>query len=98
MANALRDLSRYNTNCSEAHIEAMHRAMRYATATPNRGLLLAPSGMWDGDPTYAFNLCGYADASYRPYQDTSMSADTPYFFKMLLSAKSQRSNSQPHCL
>jgi hypothetical protein len=28
MANALRDLTRYNATCSEIHIEAMHRAMR----------------------------------------------------------------------
>jgi glycerophosphoryl diester phosphodiesterase len=66
MANALRDLTRYNKNCSEAHIEAMHRAMRYATATPNRGLLLAPSGMWDGNPTL-----------HLTYVDTRMRATDP---------------------
>jgi hypothetical protein len=73
MANAMRDLSRYNTNCSEEHIQAMHRVMRYATATPNRGLKLAPEGNWNGSPEYQFEIIGYADASYRPYHDTTMS-------------------------
>jgi hypothetical protein len=73
MANVVRDLTRYNTNSSEKHMEAMHRAMRYATATPNRGLLLAPSGSWNGNPQYAFQQCGCADASYKPYHHASLS-------------------------
>jgi hypothetical protein len=73
MANAIRDLSRYNTNGSEEHIEAMHRAMRYATSTPNRGLTLSPTGEWDGNPEYLFEIKGYADASYKPYHDTAAS-------------------------
>jgi hypothetical protein len=73
MANALRDLSRYNTNGSEEHINAMHRAMRYAINTPQRGLTLAPTGNWDGDPTYQFTITGTADASYKPYHDTATS-------------------------
>jgi hypothetical protein len=35
MANALRDLTRYKTNTSEMRIEVVHRAVRYATATPS---------------------------------------------------------------
>jgi hypothetical protein len=50
MANAVRDLSRYNTNGSEEHIDAMHRAMRYAVSTPIRRLKLSPVGEWDGNP------------------------------------------------
>jgi hypothetical protein len=50
MANALRDLSRYNTNGSEEHLNAMHRAMKYAIAKPNRGLTLAPDGIWNENP------------------------------------------------
>jgi hypothetical protein len=73
MANALRDLSRYNTNCSEDHIDAMHRAMRYAYTTPHRGLQLTPVGHWDGDPSYEFEIEGYADASYKPYHDIALS-------------------------
>jgi hypothetical protein len=73
MANALRDLSRYNTNSSEEHGEAMHRAMRYAVTTPERGVQLAPKGKWDGKPSYKFIVKGFADASYKPYHDTALS-------------------------
>jgi hypothetical protein len=73
MANTLRDLSRYNTNCTDDHIDAMHRAMRYATTTPKRGLKLAPGGDWDGSPSYEFVIEGYTDASYKPYHDTGLS-------------------------
>ena len=73
MANAVRDLSRYNTNGSEYHINAKHRAMRYAMSTPNRGLTLAPSAVWNGDPAYEFKIHGAADASYKPYEDAGPS-------------------------
>jgi hypothetical protein len=69
MTNAIRDLSRYNANGSEQHIQAMHRAMRYALSTPKRGLTLSPSGTWNGDPAYKFKIRGAADASYKPYED-----------------------------
>jgi hypothetical protein len=72
-ANALRDLSRYNTNGSEEHITAMHRAMNYVVSTPNRGLLLAPTTTWDGNPEFEFEISGVADASYKPYLDTALS-------------------------
>jgi hypothetical protein len=73
MTNALRDLSRYNSSCTEEHIEAMHRVMRYATTTPSRGLQLAPKGNWDGNPEFEFSVTGYADASFKPYLDTAAS-------------------------
>jgi hypothetical protein len=47
MTNAMRDLSPYNSNCTQQYIDAMHRTMRYAITTPNRGLKLASSGVWD---------------------------------------------------
>ena len=73
MANAVRDLSRYNSNAAENHISAMHRAMRYAMSTPNRGLTLAPTGTWDGNPEFEFTITGFGDASYKPYLDTDKS-------------------------
>ena len=73
MINAVRDLSRYNSNGSEEHITAMHRAMRYALATPERGLTLAPTSAWNGNPDHEFTIWGAADASYHPYNDTASS-------------------------
>jgi hypothetical protein len=66
-------LFRYNTNGSEDHINAMHRAMRYAMSKPNRGLTLSPSSTWDGNPSYKFKIRGAADASYKPYEDSGPS-------------------------
>jgi hypothetical protein len=73
LTNALRDLSRYNTNTTIAHIDAMYRTMRYAMNTPCRGLTLAPKDVWDGNPELTFRINGYADASYKPYQDATTS-------------------------
>jgi hypothetical protein len=73
MANAVRDLSRYNGDGSEEHIYAMHRAMRYALGTPKRGLTLAPTAVWDGNPDFEFIIHGTADASYKPYNDSGAS-------------------------
>jgi hypothetical protein len=73
MANAVRDLSRFNTNSSEEHMTAMHRAMCYAIATPERGLTLTPEGCWDGNPSFEFTITGMADASYKPSHDTAQS-------------------------
>jgi len=73
MNNAVRDLSRYNSNGSEEHIQAIHRAMCYALSTPERGLTLAPTAEWNGSPEFEFTIWGAADASYRPYNDTDRS-------------------------
>jgi hypothetical protein len=51
----------------------MYRAMRYAIGTPNRGLVLAPTAVWDGSPNFGFTIRGTADASYKPYKDSGQS-------------------------
>jgi hypothetical protein len=66
-------LSRYNTNGSEDHIKAMHRAMHHAIATPNRGIALVPDDIWNGDPKFEFSIVGVSDASYKPHHDTALS-------------------------
>jgi len=73
MANALRDLARCNANGSEDHIDAMHRAMRHAMNTPDRGLTLAPKGVWDCDPNFEFEIEGFSDASHKPCLDSGVS-------------------------
>lgn len=70
MANGLRELSRYNANHSEEYINAMHRVLLYALATPNR----VPLGDWGGNRDVEFEIVGAADASYNPYDDTAAAA------------------------
>ena len=40
--NAVRELSRYMSGASHAHVKALYRTMKYCVGTPNRGLLLKP--------------------------------------------------------
>jgi hypothetical protein len=95
---AMRDLSTYNTNCTEEHIEAMHWAIIFATTTPKLGLTLAPLGDWDRDPPFEFNIRGYADASYKPYHDTLMNiGGHAVFYKMLLLRRNRKCNKLLHC-
>jgi hypothetical protein len=49
---------------SKAHLSAMLWLMKYCVGTPNRGLLLKPEGVWDGDPTYEFKIGGKSNAAY----------------------------------
>jgi hypothetical protein len=66
-------LSRYNSNGSEEHNDMLHHAMRYTVSTPLQGLKLSPVGELDGNPGWKFEVKEFADASYKPYQDTTTS-------------------------
>ena len=48
--NAVRELSRFMTGATRAHMVALYCVMKYCVGTPNRGLLLMPDTAWDGDP------------------------------------------------
>jgi hypothetical protein len=48
-----------------AHFKAMLRSMKYCTVTKQRGLILKPTGRWDGkDRTYLFEISGKSDSTY----------------------------------
>eukprot|EP00804_Cyclotella_cryptica_P028830 CCRYP_019720-RA/>CCRYP_019720-RA protein AED:0.58 eAED:0.63 QI:0/0/0/0.5/1/1/4/0/888 len=65
IANAVRELSRHCHDPTEAHWEAMCDCIRYVRATPTRGLLLKPSGSWDGkDRNFKFKIRGRSDSNY----------------------------------
>ena len=46
--NSVRDCARHMKIAGEDHYEAMIRLMDYCISNPERGLLLAPKGNWDG--------------------------------------------------
>jgi hypothetical protein len=62
--NPVRELSRYMKTASDAHMQALYRVLKYCVATPKRGLLLKPTGIWDGDPNYEFRIEGVSDSNY----------------------------------
>jgi hypothetical protein len=68
--NAVRELSRYMSGTSLAHIKVMHRTMKYCVGSPERGLLLKPIGEWDGNPSYEFVITGRSDSDYAKDTDT----------------------------
>jgi hypothetical protein len=64
MLNAVRELSRFMSGASGAHLKAMYRAMKYCVETPNRGLLLRPDAKWNGDANFEFVVSGRSDSDY----------------------------------
>jgi hypothetical protein len=64
LLNSVRELSRFMKTASKAHMQALHRVLRYCIDTPKRGLQLKPVGVWDGDPKYEFIVKGRSDATY----------------------------------
>ncbi len=62
--NAVRELSRFMSGATQAHLRAMERVMRYCCKTPNRGILLKPTMTWDGNPDFEFIVSGRADSDY----------------------------------
>ena len=48
VANAVRELSRFGSSPSQAHIKAMLRCMKYCVNTKEQGLMLKLTGRWDG--------------------------------------------------
>ena len=65
IANAVRELSRHCHDPTEAHWEAMCQCIRYVHAMPSRGLVLKPTGVWDGkDKNFKFKIRGRSDSNY----------------------------------
>ncbi|KAL7474764.1 hypothetical protein ACHAW6_000717 [Cyclotella cf. meneghiniana] len=65
IANAVRDLARHCHDPTEAHWDSMCECIRYVRATPTRGLVLKPTGIWDGkDKNFMFKIRGRSDSNY----------------------------------
>jgi hypothetical protein len=71
--NAVRDLSKYMSGATLAHMKALIRVMHYCHDTPERGLLLQPKRKWNGDPSFEFIITGYSDSDYAKDTDTRRS-------------------------
>jgi hypothetical protein len=71
--NSVRELSRYMSGASMAHVKAMHRTMKYCIGKAKRGLLLKPNCGWNGDPSFEFVITGRSDSDYAKDTDTRKS-------------------------
>jgi hypothetical protein len=68
--NAVRELTRGMTQATEESFKSMQRVMKYCVDTPNRGLLLAPTGEWSGKDTDLLIVKGMSDTTYASDPDT----------------------------
>jgi Reverse transcriptase (RNA-dependent DNA polymerase)/Zinc knuckle len=60
--NAVRELTRFMSKASLAHLKAMYRAMKYMLGTPNRGKIFQPFGRYvEG---FKFEISGRSDSDY----------------------------------
>lgn len=65
MLNSVRELSRYMTKATAAHLKAMYRVMAYCVGTGNRGFTVKPNHKkWNGSPNFWFDLRGKSDSDY----------------------------------
>jgi hypothetical protein len=70
------------TSTAKDHIKAMHRVMKYCTATPNRGWEIKPERTWDGeDKNFEFRVSGRSDSDYAACTSTRRSV-TGYVVKL----------------
>jgi hypothetical protein len=67
--NSVRELSRFMTGATAAHMTAMYRVMKFCLATKNRGLTLKPNRKWDGSPDFLFKIGGISDSTYASDED-----------------------------
>gem|GEM_PF-6951265 len=88
--NSVRELSRQMTNPVGNHVKAMHRVMKYCLDYPERGWMLKPSGVWNGDKDFEFVIRGRSDSNYAtcPVTRRSVSGYVTYLMDALVTAKS----------
>jgi len=109
--NRVRELSRFMTEATTHHLNAMHKLMKHCVSTPKRGLLLCPSGHWDGSPDFEHAVHGKSDSDYAKDPETRRSVggrstclnDSPVvrksnvFQHVTLSATESELASATHC-
>ena len=80
---------------AQRHMIAMYRVMRYCLVTPERGLVLKPQGVWNGDKNYEFEIMGMSDANYAtdPSTRKSVSGYSVFLEGAPVSMKSGQQNS-----
>ena len=69
ISNASRGCARVMSNPQVGHEESVKYLARYMVGTPNRGLVLAPQRVWDGDMNFEFVLSGRSDSDYAACKD-----------------------------
>ena len=56
ISNASRGCARVMSNPQVRHLDSVKYLARYMVGTPNRGLVLAPKRVWNGDMSFEFRM------------------------------------------
>ena len=62
--NSVHDLSQFMSCARPSHVVAMEHIMQFCLCSKDKGLKLQPSGIWDGNKSYKFNIHGRSDSDY----------------------------------
>ena len=62
--NSVRELSRFCSKPTAAHMKAMYRCMKHCIKTKNKGVMLKPNDVWDGSKDYEFVISGKSDSDF----------------------------------
>ena len=67
--NAMRDCARHMSDPHPPHQKALDHLMKYVVGTKDRGLVLSPNRIWDGDRNFEFRIHGRSDSDYATNKD-----------------------------
>jgi hypothetical protein len=90
--NRVRELSRFMSAPTDAHLVRMHKVMNYVKHTASLGNIVKPNAVWNGvDRTFAFVVSGRSDSEYAAGPDTrhSVSGGTVFLAGSVLCAFSR---------
>ncbi|KAL7464316.1 hypothetical protein ACHAXS_008470, partial [Conticribra weissflogii] len=81
IGNAVRELSRQLVRPTDSHYQAMLNTMKYVISTSNRGIVLNPTGTWDGkDKDFVWTITGRCDSNYATNPDDRKSVSGTQVF------------------
>lgn len=91
--NGARDLARMMSSPTQKHWKALMHLVRYAVGTKNRGLVLAPTRIWNGNKDFKFRIGGRSDSDYAANTDDRKSVSGGRVF-LEMAPVQMRSNTQ----
>jgi len=74
------------------YVKGMHRVMKDCLAYPDRGWMLKPSGVWNGDKDFDFVIRERSDSNYAtcPVTSRNVSGYVTYLMDALVTAQSAK--------
>ena len=71
--NQVRELSKFGSNPTLAHLKAMQRCMKFCLDTAEHGQILKPNAFWNGSKEFEFEITGSSDSDFAKDPETRRS-------------------------